>query len=482
MTESRREGTRPPAQPPRNKEEKSIHYITDSGVITRVYEQVYDKGGTPQHYFITRGIDGTIASVREVEMADKDIVPALTDPLEEGQAVFCPGIPTDYGTFDDLYDDVMEHIQKFVDLSEFYLYMGGIYIMFTYIYDTYSEVPYIKIMGDFETGKSRYLKTIGLPCYRPFIVNSGSTLASLRRIITKTRGTMVIDEMDFGKRDELTNTVIKMINAGNSFLGGSTMLCEEGSGRTKHQEKSMNLFGPKVFAHRHEFNDEASVSRCIEIQSVKTENRKIIMESDFDIMDSAERLRNKLLMWRLDTILGKKRDDYTDNYIDGIGPRLNKTVNPILKMLSGSKGKHIVEILTDHLQQQKKRKTINRSTHVEGAILEAILYSGEADTQYQGHGKRYTKMSVSQLLDVAKRNGLEGVGLYSTRGEMGFSKVITDILHLELFGYRKKKYVVWDEVKLAQVCANYGIPFGIHKVTEYDFTRDHDDYNFSNLI
>ena len=84
--------------------------------------------------------------------------------------------------------------------------------------------------------------------------------------------------------------------------------------------------------------------------------------------------------------------------------------------------------------------------------------------------KPHTKMYLSQLLDLAKRNGLEGVSLYSTKDNIGFSQVITNILHLELYEHRKRKYVIWDDHKLAQVCANYGVPFGIHprKITEME--------------
>ena len=107
---------------------------------------------------------------------------------------------------------------------------------------------------------------------------------------------------------------------------------------------------------------------------------------------------------------------------------------------------------------------MNRSTNTEGAILEAILYSGPKEADGTHHGIKHTKFHLSQLLDVAKRNGLEGVSLYSTRDKVGFSKLITDVLHLELFEYRKRKYVVWDDAQIARVCNSYGVPFSVTKI------------------
>ena len=62
------------------------------------------------------------------------------------------------------------------------------YVLLSWVYDVFNELPYLRFRGDFGTGKTRALIALGSICYKPFFA-SGSLRRSSTRPITTESGT-----------------------------------------------------------------------------------------------------------------------------------------------------------------------------------------------------------------------------------------------------------------------------------------------------
>jgi hypothetical protein len=51
------------------------------------------------------------------------------------------------------------------------------YILLTWVYDAFNELPYLRLRGDFGSGKTRALIVIGSLCYKSFFASGASTVS-----------------------------------------------------------------------------------------------------------------------------------------------------------------------------------------------------------------------------------------------------------------------------------------------------------------
>src|SRR5208282_3153868 len=88
------------------------------------------------------------------------------------------------------------------------------YVLLTWLYDAFNELPYLRLRGDFGTGKTRALLVVGSLCYKPFFASGASTVSPLFHILDAFRGTLILDEADFRFSDEKAE-IVKILNNGN---------------------------------------------------------------------------------------------------------------------------------------------------------------------------------------------------------------------------------------------------------------------------
>jgi CheY-like chemotaxis protein len=74
---------------------------------------------------------------------------------------------------------------------------SGADVLFSWIYDDFNELPYLRVIGDAGSGKTRFLLTVGSLCYKPIFASGASTVSPLFRALDIFRGTLLIDEGDF---------------------------------------------------------------------------------------------------------------------------------------------------------------------------------------------------------------------------------------------------------------------------------------------
>lgn len=159
-----------------------------------------------------------------------------------------------------LFELVRSFIHRYVDLDERDELLSATYVLLTWVYDRFAELPYLRARGDYGTGKSRFLATLGALCYKATFASGASSTSPLFRLLDAVAGTLILDESDFRFSDEKAE-VVKILNNGNSR--GFPVLRTETTKAGEFHPAAFSIFGPKILATRKPFEDPALESRCL---------------------------------------------------------------------------------------------------------------------------------------------------------------------------------------------------------------------------
>ncbi len=268
-----------------------------------IFEQCvrWDEHGTPSCYYSWRDPSGEIKTGASVTIGDVTYLPhSPTLDLIRKRVVLFPSEAADYGSQRQLLADIRAFIHRWLDVDPFYEQLASYYVLFSWVYDAFETLPYLRAFGDYGTGKSRFLQTIGALCYRPMFVSGASTASPIFRLIDLFRGTLIMDEADFANSDAEAE-MIKIVNVGYS-RGGVVLRAEKDDTNDSYYPSAKDVYGPKILATRRMFRDRATESRCLTKRMSTARPRpdvpRIITR---EFWESAQGLRNKCLAYRLRT-------------------------------------------------------------------------------------------------------------------------------------------------------------------------------------
>ena len=176
------------------------------------------------------------------------------------EVVLFPSEPLEYESETELISEIQAFIHAHVDVSPLFEKIASYYILFSWVYDSFNELPYLRVRGDTGSGKTRCLLTVGALCYKPIFASGASTVSPIFRILDSFRGTLIVDEGDFRFSDEKAD-IVKILNNGNA-RGFPVLRSESVSGK-EFDPRAYAVFGPKMIATRSYFEDRALESRCL---------------------------------------------------------------------------------------------------------------------------------------------------------------------------------------------------------------------------
>jgi len=370
-----------------NKEDNKI--AIKSSIVTQnaIYEMVYDRIQNKSSYFKYSRDKEFEQSIDQVEIDGIKYIPIQpTNALLEKGVILFPSTALEYENEEEILIDIRNFIHKYLDISEVFEQIATYYVLFTWLYDRFNEVPYLRAIGDFGSGKSRFIQAIGILCYKPMFTGGATTPSPIFRIIDQVKGTLIIDEADF-KFSDMTSEIIKILNTG--YQKGMPVLRSEGKG--VFEVKAYDVFCPKIVATRDTFSDKALESRFLieEMGSNKLRN-DIPRTLGEDFYSDAECIRNKLLMWRLKNYF--EPIERKEDLIDGIHPRLNQIVMPLFSII---KDEPIRNNLKTFIIKYNGELTADRGLSWESDIMFAIL-----KLEYETGAKEIT---VKQITDEVNR-------------------------------------------------------------------------------
>ena len=277
-------------------------------------------------------------------------------------------LPSDIEDYDDekeLIAEIEDYIDRYVDLKEQTVQLASHYVLLTWVYDRFNELPYLRLRGDFGSGKTRFLQVIGSICNRPIFASGGSTVSPLFHLLDTFAGTLILDEADFRFSDEKTD-IVKILNSGN--VKGTPILRTMATKAGEFDPRAFHVFGPKIIAGRKPYQDPALESRCITIECRTGKiDPNIPINLPDSQLDEARGLRNKLLCYRFRNFQSTKIDPSVhDRDLDN---RINQVYAPLLSIASSRSAR---QAILDHRETSQQSLQDRRHFSLEAALLESI--------------------------------------------------------------------------------------------------------------
>jgi hypothetical protein len=271
-----------------------VSAVLDDGSIIETLASRRDRS-----VLLCRFHDGSVETGQTLDVPELGVIrPYSPDNslLAHGVVQFPPAA-LECGSEIELAVSVRQFIHRYADLSDAFEEAASYYVLLTWVFDAFNELPYLRLKGDFGSGKTRCLQTIGSLCYKPMFASGASTVSPLFRIIDTFRGTLVIDESDFRFSDERSE-IVKILNNGNAK--GFPVLRSEATPGKEFNPRAFDVFGPKIIATRRSFDDRALESRCItEVMTGLPPRPDIPLSLPDSFHDEAEQLKSRLLGYRV---------------------------------------------------------------------------------------------------------------------------------------------------------------------------------------
>lgn len=415
--------------------------------------------------FAVRYPDGKIAIVDELRLPHHTIVPKspLLSEIREGAILLADGL-AEYESEKELYEEVKAFIHRYLEVDDFFENLAAYYVLFSYHYDSYRALPYLRALGEYGTGKSRFIMTIGQLCYRPIIVAGASSVSPIMRLMGAYRGTLIIDEGDFSNSDEY-NVLTKILNQGAmvNFPVLRSVKLPDGNWGTE----AFNVFCPKVIASRKRWDDPALESRCITYETTSTEpNWDIPRVEPHSWEREARRIRNKLLRYRLEK--WQPEIDVTNEDLDrGIESRLNQVTAALKKVIGDD---DLKAQLTRFIREYQRQTTADRGMTLVAKVLEALLELSEERVGVGTQGEPLYDLTIKTLAKrtnkiLDEENTPEGEDDERQRPALGI-KAVGNIVRKNLQLKTERDYssvggnrfaVVWDTERIKSLCTRYGL-------------------------
>jgi hypothetical protein len=374
-----------------------------------VVELVYEPKARRTALAVWRG--GACETVPSLELPNGErLVPySAGNNLIKNDVILLPSGPEGHGSEAELVGEIQAYIHRYVDLSAQFEQIVSYYVLFSWLYDSFNELPYLRVRGDYGSGKTRFLLVVGSVCYKPVFASGASTVSPIFHILDAFRGTLVIDEGDFRWSDDKAD-IVKILNNGN--VRGLPVLRTEVSRTGEFNPRAFQVFGPKIVATRGFYDDRALESRFItEETGQRSLRRDIPINLPAAYKDEALSLRNKLLLYRFRNF-GRKRP--VDAFVDPtLEPRLNQIFVPLLSVV----GDPAVRAGLREIARERNREIVaDRGMDVEAQVLEVIkdlsgrqskLIIGEITAAFiERYGREYDRPITNKWIGYIIRRKL----------------------------------------------------------------------------
>ncbi len=281
----------------------------------------------------------------------------------------CLLLPSHVGNFtskEDLLADIRAYFHQYVDLSLGFEEIAAHYVLLTWVYDAFNELPYLRWRGDYGTGKSRALLTVGSICYKPFLASGASTVSPIFHILDATGGTLILDEADF-RFSDATAEIVKILNNGNQR--GMPVLRTMANRHRELSPQAFRIYGPKLVGMRESYADRALESRFLTEETGRRPLRpNIPIYTPASLATDALALRNRLLAWRFHARFRVGPDPR--RAVTGIEPRFNQTALALLSLVDDEQARARIGA---ELMEQATRAQEERASTSDALMLQALV-------------------------------------------------------------------------------------------------------------
>lgn len=456
------------------KDDSEPTFTTGGWIFDHLVEILYDRE-TNKTRLAVRFPDGRVEECDSVMIEGLKYKAIPPNSIIEKNAVRFPSRLGPVMSEPDLIAACRYHIAKYYDFGadSFFEMISSLYPLFSHLYDGFRELSYLRALGDYGTGKTRFLKTVGLLCYRPIYVTGGSSVPSLFRLIDMYRGTLVLNEGDFGGSDDASD-IAKILNGGT----------ERGEAITKVKGTSGNfdieafeVYGPKVIATRKEFDDRAIASRCLTMEMAPMNpHPRIPINIPKEFEDEASEIRNMLITYRMHN--AQPDFDVDQSLVDrSIEPRLSQVTLSMVSMMKDEGAREqIRNFLREYNLEMKSERYGTQTARILEGILRAWAWgpvsdhpSDEMRTYLKDVAKATNDVTDEQNRKMGDDHDDDDVGDSPKKAKKMTSRKVSSIMkkYLQLKTvratdggnpeYKGTMYVDWDSERIKALCERWGV-------------------------
>ena len=425
--------------------------------------------------FACRFPDGQVREIPYLDLNNVRYQPLpATDRLLTERVVMFPAALGERMPARELVGRIQGVIRKYVDVDRFYEGLAAYYVLFTWLYDCFNTVPYLRMLGDTGTGKSRFVQVVGSMCFRPIQITGASTTSPIFRTMDRFRGTLVADEFDQRSSDEKSD-IIKIFNSGNQRMGGVVLRSvDRGKG---FETEVFVVFCPKIIATRQRFEDRAMESRCLTHETGGPTTR---MDIPIDMprrfwTEETMPIRNALLRYRMEFWQPEIEPDYAAMDLS-VEKRLNQVTVALLTLIDDE---DLRAGLRAFIQEYNRQMVVERGMTLTAKVLEGVcgcwfgdLYSGQPAVMTIGRiGKAVNilmdKENEESMVDSHPAGGAGGDRQDDKRRDEGkrvtarrVGQVVRTELHLRTersSEHGRARVVVWDAERIEALRKRMGV-------------------------
>jgi len=413
------------------------YHISSIVLDDTLYEQVYNPDNKEVAYVFSDNDEGTFSITNKIETDGAVYRPILNSDVTE-KAILLPVEPLNYTSKSSLMDTIKGHIHSYVDLQPIYEDICSWYIMMTWVFDKMPSVPYLRFLGDFQTGKSRASKVVAGLCYHPFQFVMPSN-AGLYHTIKTWKPTLRIDECEFNYSDKKAD-IVKILNAGYE-QGNMIPRC---SGEHYETVQYYDVFGPKIIANKSQFKDPSLENRCITILMKQTTRDDIPRNLTDDFYKEQMEIRNKLLTFRLQEYSHVDISKAQGIDLKGIDIRLQQITEGMISLFIDEP--QTIEKMKKVLWEHHNLMVEERAEGFDGKMVstllqlheEGLMHITSSDIAIRMENK-YQEYDTIRASSIGKKLRKLGIQTTSPRKIDGQSK----------------RYIIWDDKLINQLKKRY---------------------------
>ncbi len=330
----------------------------------RLVELVLPRSGKKTLLAVSSGAQ--VDLVDELHVDGELFVPvSAANSLIKNDAILLPEGPEAYGDVAALVADIETYFDRYVTLSDWFRQLAAYYVLFSWVYDAFEELPYLRVQAEHGSGKTRALIVIGSLCYRAFLASGAATVSPIFHTLDTFRGTLVLDETDF-RFSDATNELVKVFNNGN--VRGFPVFRTAITLKREFDPRAFHVYGPKLVAMRRSFDDEALESRFI---TERLDGRRMHPGIPINLPAAqrveARTLRNKLLQYRFDHRLKLKADDTLVDPL--LSPRANQILVPLLSVIPDERARAEIRMAVG---EHERERVASRATSTIAELIEVL--------------------------------------------------------------------------------------------------------------
>jgi hypothetical protein len=295
----------------------------------------------------------TLTSTREIGTANfmdingKRYVPMIDDNVRYGTV----RLPTDLGSkkpVRHLLGEIRLFITRYFLLDQdIHIIQSSLYALFTWVYDCFPYLPYLRARGAPGSGKSELMLLVGKVCYRMMTTAGLTSIAGFKGMAHIYKGTLMIDEVDSlsvnSKEDRGELRALLNVRAMKEQARIVTMMdVLKADGTHTFRPTTTFVFGPTLLTMYGAFKDPATESRCLSFDLYKRDVRELlahkppiepgVIPPEQEI--EAQALTNDLLNFRLQHWMPRIEVDASVKLTDiRVSARMNQVMRP-LKVLA----------------------------------------------------------------------------------------------------------------------------------------------------